>query len=206
MMDWNDEPDRASVEKIVNHLRTPVTLGETFDVRVMSAVHAAALAQVDARHSANEADAETRAPWWRKRYTVRISAWSGLALAASIFGIMLIGAKVMSGSLEKPAAQTVSAARPADIQNVSFILVDGSAQQVWLVGDFNGWSKKQIPLQRAANGHAWTVSVPLPEGRHEYAFIVNDANGERWVADPLTAQVEDEFGTTSSIVRVDATS
>ena len=206
MMDWNDEPDRASVEKIVNRLRTPVTLDETFDVRVMSAVHAAALAQVDAQHSANEADEEMRAPWWRKRYTIRMSAWSGLALAASIFGIMLIGAKQMATRIEKPATQIMSVARPADVQSVSFILVDGSAEQVWLVGDFNGWSKKQIPLKRAANGSAWTVSVPLPEGRHEYAFIVDDENGERWVADPLTAQVEDEFGTTSSIVRVDATS
>ena len=206
MMDWNDEPDRASVEKIVSRLQAPVTLDETFDVRVMSAVHAAALAQVDAQHSASEADQEMRAPWWRKRYSFRMSAWSGLALAASIFGIMLIGAKVMSRSIAKSATLAADPASPADIQNVSFILVDGSAQQVWLVGDFNGWSKKQIPLRRAANGRAWTVSVPLTEGRHEYAFIVNDENGERWVADPLTSHVEDEFGTTSSIVRVEATS
>ena len=206
MMDWNDEPDRASIEKIVNRLRTPVTLDETFDVRVMSAVHAAALAQVDAQHKANEVDEETSAPWWRKRYTLRLSAWGGLALAASIFGVMLLGAKAMSTAITPRAPQTVSAAKPAHVQSVNFILVDGSARQVWLVGDFNGWSKRETPLTRAANGRAWTVSVPLPEGRHEYAFIVDDENGERWVADPLTPPVEDEFGTTSSIVRVEATS
>jgi hypothetical protein len=206
MMDWNDEPDRASVDKIVNHLRTPVSLDETFDVRVMSAVHAAALAQVDAQHVANESSAEADAPWWRKRYTLHLSAWSGLALAASIFGIMLIGATVMSRTVAAPAVQTAAVARPADARNVSFILVDDSARQVWLVGDFNGWSRKQLPLTRAANGRAWTVSVSLQEGRHEYAFIVADENGEHWVADPLTQQVEDDFGTTSSIVRVEATS
>ena len=206
MMDWNDEPDRASVEKIVNALRNPVSLDETFDVRVMSAVHAAALAQMDAQHVANEATEEADAPWWRKRYTLHLSAWSGLALAASIFGIMLVGAKLMSPNVGEPAAQAAAVTRPADVRNVSFILVDESAKQVWLVGDFNGWSKKQLPLTRAANGRAWTVSVPLSEGRHEYAFIVADEKGEHWVADPLTPQFEDDFGTTSSIVRVESTS
>jgi len=206
MMDWNDEPDRASVEKIVNQLRTPVSLDETFDVRVMSSVHAAALAQVDAQHLANEASEEAAAPWWRKRYTLHLSAWSGLALAASIFGIMLVGAKLMTPNVVATATQTAAAERPADARSVSFVLVDESASQVWLVGDFNGWSRKQLPLTRTANGQAWTVSVPLSEGRHEYAFIVADENGERWVADPLTQQVEDDFGTTSSIVRIEATS
>jgi hypothetical protein len=204
MMDWNDEPDRASVEKIVSRLRAPVKLDETFDVRVMSAVHAAALAQVDAQHVADEETENAAAPWWRKRYTLRLSAWSGLALAASIFGVMLVGARAMSGSIAHSPA--VVAQRPPDVQKVSFILVSESANQVWLVGDFNGWAKKDIPLERTANGRAWTVSVPLTQGRHEYAFIVSDQNGEHWVADPLTPAVEDDFGTTSSIVRVETTS
>jgi hypothetical protein len=206
MMDWNDEPDRASVEKIINHLRTPVSLDETFDLRVMSAVHGVALAQVDAQHSVSEATEENAAPWWRKKYTVRLSAWSGLALAASIFGIMLIGAKIISRPAAAPVVRTAGIQRPAGLKTVNFILVDESARQVWLVGDFNGWSKKQLPLERAANGRAWTVSIPLSQGRHEYAFIVADENGERWVADPLTPAVEDDFGTTSSIVRVEAAS
>ena len=202
MMDWNDEPDRASIEKIVNRLRVPVKLDETFDLRVMSAVHAAALAQVDAQHTVLDTNANDNASWWRKRHTFQLSALSGFALAASIFGIILLGAKAMSDTVTSPSVQATSAARPADIQNVSFILVEESARQVWLVGDFNGWNRKGTPLRRAANGRAWTVSLPLAEGRHEYAFIVADENGERWIADPLTAPVEDEFGTTSSIVRV----
>jgi hypothetical protein len=203
MMDWNDEPDRASVEKIVSRLQAPLKLDETFDVRVMSAVHAAALAQVDAQHAAGEETHEATAPWWRRRYTVRLSAWTGFALAASIIGVMLLGAKAMSGRMS-PASPVTTAVRPANVQKVSFILVSESANQVWLVGDFNGWSKNDIQLERTANGRAWTVSLPLTEGRHEYAFIVKDPNGEHWVADPLTPQVEDDFGTTSSIVRVEA--
>lgn len=209
MMDWNDESDRASVEKIVNRLQAPVKLDETFDVRVMSAVHSAALAQVDARHVAQSVTTETAAPWWRKQYTFSVSALGGLAMAASIVGIIVIGANQMSRTVAS-AGQTreaaLAATRPADVRNVSFILVTDDAKQVWLVGDFNGWTRKETPLTRSVNGSAWTVSLPLTSGRHEYAFIVADANGEHWVADPLTPQVEDDFGTTSSIVRVEATS
>lgn len=209
MNDWNDEPSRASIEKIVSKLREPVHLDETFDVRVMSAVHAAALAQCDDKISERNTARESRGPWWQRRYTVRFSAWSGLAMAASVFGIMFLGATMMSRASATSSAPRLAAAAPvksAPTQNVHFILVDGSAQQVYLVGDFNGWSRKQTPLVRAVNGSAWTVAVPLPQGRHEYAFIVSDGKSERWVADPLTRVYEDEFGTESSVVSVEPSS
>ena len=204
MKDWNEENDRASVEKITAHLREPVRLDETFDVRVMSAVHAEALARVDAIHNATRSAHESEGPWWRRRYTVRFSAFGGLALAASIFGIMILGATMLTRQpVETAAPAGTAVTRPALRENVNFILVDGTAKQVWLVGDFNGWAKATTPLTRGANGQAWTVSVPLSHGRHEYAFIVSDENGERWIADPLTRVIEDEFGTESSVVRVE---
>lgn len=130
-------------------------------------------------------------------------------MAASIFGIMFLGATILSRGNVTPAAPRVASTAPVNsvpVQNVHFILVDGSAQQVYLVGDFNGWSKTQTPLVRAVNGSAWTVAVPLQQGRHEYAFIVSDEKGERWVADPLTRVHEDEFGTESSVVSIEPSS
>lgn len=204
MSDWKNDPDRAAIENIVRPLKEPVRLDETFDVRVMSAVHAAALAGIDAAHTKEREHADPH--WWNKSVTLRFSALGGLAVAASIFGVIFLSATMLSHRAPSKAAATVAAAtRPVDVQNVHFILVNGSAKQVFLVGDFNGWSKKQTPLTRAANENAWTVSVPLTQGRHEYAFIVADETGEHWMADPLTSVVEDEFGTQSSIVRVEPT-
>ena len=201
MSDWKNDPDRTAIENIVRPLKEPVRLDDTFDVRVMSAVHAAALAGIDAAHTKEREHAEPH--WWNRSITLRFSALSGLAIAASIFGVIFLGATMLS---RREAPATVAATvKPADLQNVHFILVNGSAKQVYLVGDFNGWSKNQTPLVRAANQSAWTVSVPLTQGRHEYAFIISDENGEHWVADPLTPVVEDEFGTESSIVRVEPT-
>lgn len=207
MMDWNDEIDRASIGKFVKILRTPVTLANTFEVRVMSAVHAEALARADAQH-AERSTQDAGNKWWSRRYTVRFTALGGLAMAASIFGIIFLGSTMFSrtapvNSARAAANVAAQAATPASAKDVNFILVDGSADQVWLVGDFNGWTKTRTPLTRTANGSAWIVSVPLPEGRHEYAFIVSDGERERWVADPLSRVVEDEFGTESSIVSVD---
>lgn len=188
MSDWQNESDRAAIENIVRPLKKAFRLDDTFEVRVMSAVHAEALAKIDAVHSREHPDER----WWQKRYTLRFTPLGGLAIAASIFAVV--------------ALSTIRPAENAGVQNVHFILVNESAKQVYLVGDFNGWAKKETPLTRAANRNAWTVTVPLEKGRHEYAFIVTDENGEHWVADPLTPAVEDEFGTESSIVSVGATS
>src|SRR5690349_2631003 len=173
MMDWNDEPDRASMDKVITRLQAPVTLDETFDVRVMSAVHAAALASIDERASV-EPDA---AHWWNRRFTLRFTAIGALAMAASVAGIVLLSSAMLWKTINDLAPK-----RAAGVQNVHFILVNDRADQVYLVGDFNGWSKTQTPLIRAANNNSWTVSVPLTQGRHEYAFVVKDGAGEHWVA------------------------
>jgi 1,4-alpha-glucan branching enzyme len=82
---------------------------------------------------------------------------------------------------------------------VRFVLLDPAARNVSIVGTFNDWTRGATPLARSEQG-VWTVSVPLPAGRHEYAFIVQDAAGERWVADPFATPVRDEFNTESSVV------
>ena len=82
---------------------------------------------------------------------------------------------------------------------VRFVFRDRDAHRVALVGDFNGWSKDATPLAPVSEPGAWAVSVTVPKGRHEYAFIID---GERWAPDPFAARVADEFGTESSVVTV----
>ncbi|HEX2723357.1 MAG TPA: isoamylase early set domain-containing protein [Gemmatimonadaceae bacterium] len=207
MNDWNDEPYRPGMENIVRRLRRDIRLGDTFEVRVMAAVHAEALARLDSQHAGRGLVERGSITWWRRRYSIRFTPLGGLAMAASVFGMIFLGGRVMSGSLSSTAGSSVlpppAIATPASTHEVHFILVDRSAQKVSLVGDFNGWSRTATPLTRSANGAAWTTSIPLGDGRYEYAFIVSDTAGERWVADPFASTVKDEFGTESSIVRVE---
>lgn len=74
----------------------------------------------------------------------------------------------------------------------------GTAREVALVGDFNGWSTEATPMTRQGGGGTWAARVPLAPGRHEYAFVVD---GQRWVIDPLAPQVPDAgFGPTNTVV------
>ena len=195
MNDWHNDPDRASIENIVQQLKKPMHLDQSFELRVMSAVHAEALAKIDAAHSSpNE-------HWWNKRYALRFTALGGLAAAASIVAVIALSAIIASRTPQSaPNQQSSIAVSPEAAIVTHFVLVTDQAKQVYVVGDFNDWAKTK--LVKTANQSAWTVAIPLKEGKHEYAFIVDDANGEHWVADPLSSKVEDEFGTESSIVRV----
>lgn len=53
------------------------------------------------------------------------------------------------------------------------------AQTVFVAGTFNDWSRDATPLVRQGDGH-WRTTLPLPNGRHEFKFIVD---GE-WCCDP----------------------
>lgn len=72
------------------------------------------------------------------------------------------------------------------------------ADKVELLGTFNNWKMGDIVLDGPdASGH-WTATVELPEGRHEYIFLVD---GERWVADPRgTIHRPDGFGRVNTVI------
>jgi 1,4-alpha-glucan branching enzyme len=71
------------------------------------------------------------------------------------------------------------------------------------VGDFNRWDPNATPLRRSADGRTWTVAVPLPSGRHVYAFVVDGG----LTADPTAPRAAgDDFGEPSSVVVVSETS
>ena len=78
---------------------------------------------------------------------------------------------------------------------VQFRLQANDARRVQLAGSFTEWQPR-YELHENASGY-WTAMVPLSEGVHDYAFLID---GERWVADPYSAQVSDGFGATNSRV------
>jgi hypothetical protein len=71
-----------------------------------------------------------------------------------------------------------------------------AAQSVALAGSFNGWTP--APMQRIAD--RWVVKVDLPNGRHEYKFVLD---GARWVPDPgNSSRAPDGFGGENSLLEV----
>jgi hypothetical protein len=142
--------------------------------------------------------------WWNAR-SLRLSPAVGLALAASIAILAAAGtlraAGVLAGSRVSAttAPSAITAAPVHDtVTYVRFVFV-GQAKNVALVGDFNGWAKTPMHFTRAGSVGAWTTSVALPRGRHEYAFVVD---GRTWVADPYAPTSSDEFDANSSVITV----
>jgi hypothetical protein len=189
--------DAEFVARIAGPLKSTERLDETFEARVMSAVHAEVLGRLDAAHAARLEKSESDRVWFLKPRRFQISPIAGFALAASFAAIFFLGGTALR-IRQNPTRQVAS----DTVHIVRFVLRDSGAQSVVLVGDFNAWTKGATHLVRTSDDGAWAISLPLEPGRHEYAFIVQDRSGERWIADPLAATRMDEFGTQSSIVDV----
>jgi len=152
--------------------------------------------------------------WVARPRTVQVSPLAGLALAAGLAAVMVLGTRAtpdraapVTGSngavgpvattTAGPIVQTVSDAGVA-ARLVTFVLVAPGAQRVAVAGDFNDWATSRLQLQRG-DGGVWTATVPLAPGRYAYSFVVD---GDRWVADPAMPAAPDDFGTPSSILTV----
>ena len=78
------------------------------------------------------------------------------------------------------------------------LMLPNAAQEVALVGDFNGWDEHATPMVRRRDDGAWSAKVPLSPGRHVYAFVID---GRRWLVDPLAPQVPDGgYGPANAVI------
>jgi hypothetical protein len=123
----------------------------------------------------------------RRRRWGRWVAGGALA-AAALAALMLI----------RPRAHVPAPGLSSYSEPVRFVFHDPEARAVSVAGSFNDWSPAAAPLARSDSG-AWTVTLSLAPGQHEYAFVVD---GRRWVADPAAPAVDDGFGRRNSVVAV----
>jgi hypothetical protein len=142
---------------------------------------------------------ERRAPGWRwlvEPRVVRIRPVWVPVLAAAAAVVFWLGPRAWTpGAPERPPI----AAAARDTVYVRFELVAAGARTVAVAGSFNDWRPEALPLARREGG-AWSITVPLPIGEHEYQFVLD---GERWVPDPTAqAHADDGFGGTNSVIVV----
>jgi hypothetical protein len=122
---------------------------------------------------------------WAAR-DVSLTVRPAYALAAAA-AVVLFVAYAPSRQPASVAPATAVALEPQLF--VQFRLEARDASDVRIAGSFTGW-KPSHQLHQAAPG-LWTVTLPLPRGVHDYAFLVD---GTEWVADPFAQQVNDGFG------------
>lgn len=181
----DDERDEL-IARVADELRVPVALDAGFDARVMAAV----------RHP--DRPWRTVARWWTEP-RLRLSPLSGLAWAAGLAGLALLGGRALQRQLPVEGVGGSALGTEPGSQVVQFVLVAPRAGTVALVGDFNDWDPSRTPLHVAASG-VWSVNVPLQPGQHQYAFVVD---GRNWQPDPAAPKaVADDFGSPNSVITV----
>jgi hypothetical protein len=155
--------------------RAPVVLSPAVERRVMDAVR-------------RRVATPRPAPALRRRRHWGRWVVGGALAAATVAGLLLI----------RPRPQVPAPGRTAYTEPVRFVFHAPDARAVAVAGSFNDWSPVAAPLARGDEG-AWTVTLSLKPGQHEYAFVVD---GRRWVADPAAPAIDDGFGRRNSIVAV----
>jgi hypothetical protein len=194
------DPDLDSyVEWIAREARRPVGVDPMAVERVMARVRREPL---PSRRTALW-------EWVLEPRSLPLSPLVGAALAAGLVGIGILlghfqldrGGQSATG---RPEAVAVKSAPARSSSNtIKFVLVAPHASTVSLVGDFNDWDAQATPMTRTNADGTWSVAIPLPAGRHVYAFVVNGANGTKWVADPSAPLApEDGLGAPNSVVLV----
>jgi hypothetical protein len=128
------------------------------------------------------------AVWTAREVSFRFRPAYGLVAAAALVLLFVFVPSRVPSAIDPQAAV---ASEPQLF--VQFRLTAPDASDVRIAGSFTGWEPRH-QLHQAAPG-LWTVTLPLPRGVHDYAFIVD---GTEWVADPYAQQVNDGFGGVNS--------
>jgi predicted anti-sigma-YlaC factor YlaD len=75
-----------------------------------------------------------------------------------------------------------------------------SSDQVDLVGDFNEWGRKEVPIQSHMVDGRWVFELELTPGRYQYTFVID---GKKWLPDlSATGIIPDGFGGMNSLLYV----
>ncbi|MCC7000240.1 MAG: isoamylase early set domain-containing protein [Deltaproteobacteria bacterium] len=203
--------ERLAVE--LGALRTPVPDdGADFVARVMRRLPD----RVPARRSA--------LGWLTRPFALRVTPALGLAALGILVATGVLISR-LAGPRPQPAASSASVSTPpapapvapldpgvslaqaptatnqltSQLIEVRFMLSAPNARAVTLVGDFNDWRGDELTLSDPDHDGVWTLTLPLPPGRHAYQFVVDGGEGR---PDPNAVAVPDGFGGQNSVLTI----
>lgn len=130
--------------------------------------------------------------WARSPCSITFTPLRAAPLAAAVIGICFALAYQVSYKEKVPLA-VLERRVP-----VVLTLRSPEAKSVSVIGSFNGWQAQACEPQAFDGETHWTVTLSLPSGRYEYAFVVD---GERIVPDPGAGlHEEDGFGNQNAVL------
>jgi len=80
-----------------------------------------------------------------------------------------------------------------------FFLRGDTLKEVYVVGDFNNWTKSDEHKMKKLDTNTWAVNIPLNKGKYSYKFLAN----EQWITDPYNELLEDDtYGGKNSVIKI----
>jgi 1,4-alpha-glucan branching enzyme len=126
------------------------------------------------------------------------------AIAACLAAVLAVGCSTVLDSVRNRLPP------PHEVEGgILFQYEAPAARMVTLAGSFNNWAGTKgggryessiDPMSDDDGDGVWTIVMPLPPGRYQYKFVVD--NGVRWETDPSNANTGAEEGITNSLVIV----
>ncbi|MCL5022425.1 MAG: glycogen-binding domain-containing protein [Nitrospirae bacterium] len=115
------------------------------------------------------------------------------SLVVGFFPVVLFAGILIAGC-------SVKYAGPERVEDgVRFALEAKDAKKVAIAGSFNQWDPEKDVLSGPDSDGMWQITIPLPEGRYEYLFLID---GAKWVLDPTVPFVDDGLGGKNSVVSI----
>jgi hypothetical protein len=187
-MDRDPAHSDAQIEKIIEGLKNLPTLEPPPDL--LSSVMAAATRK--------------KRPWYYRlpRWATAPRCYTFTPLkAAPVALVLLLILGFSTIHLFRQDEIHVQDGRPGGVPVTLTLQMEG-ASSVEVVGSFNAWRGEGYRMQKQDDGRNWNLTIVLPEGRHEYAFVID---GKELVTDPHAFLYrEDGFGNRNAVLLVES--
>jgi len=142
-----------------------------------------------------------RLAWWQHAYLwaraprpITITPLRAIPAGVAIVAIFALAIALISPSGDRPNVQVQDTRQLP----VVFTLKVPGASSVAVIGTFNEWNAKGFEMKGEKEQGVWSITLYLPQGRHEYAFLVD---GEKVISDPQAAFYEENgFGSENSVL------
>ena len=109
------------------------------------------------------------------------------------------GTKVEQRAHSTERKRTMTTALKQSRKRVNLELTGKPASDVFVAGSFNDWDPTAKPLKPVGGNGQYRATLMLPQGRHEYKFVVDGA----WHIDPQNPDVvANDRGSQNSILVV----
>ncbi|UCF86010.1 MAG: glycogen-binding domain-containing protein [Desulfobacteraceae bacterium] len=144
--------------------------------------------------------------WWRRIWRqlhipIYVTPLKIIPFGASAAALILVALVILGRTPGVKDMTTTLTGTKKMGAAVTFTLNMPDASNVEVIGSFNQWTPNGFQMHWDKGRGLWILSVPLENGRYEYAFLVD---GKSIVPDPkVLMQQDDGFGNKNSILIIE---